>query len=298
MRDLSECIRTLDLEWSELFPDIGRRNASPGNVAETPRRRALSEWSYRRSLELLGASRAALCSEIQAVCAALSEGDFAKATSSFLASRELQAVRPEFNEIAARFERTFTIHGLHRSFRFWSDDEKRSYIEFGNRVVESLGRLSNFVCYGFGVVLGLERAGDFVPHDDDIDIVIAFERTFVPTIADGLRALERHVRQCGYDVTGSYPSHRHVQVKGQRAVDVFVGMIENGFVSVFPSRRRLLPKSVVFPSVSASFLGMSLAVPRDAREYLRLTYGEGWMSPDQSFGHPWQWSEYNDIAGS
>lgn len=197
-------------------------------------------------------------------------------------------------------QQVWNAHGIAKPFKYWSFDEKAAYLAQVKELVDDLQRLSENVCLGFGFVLAHVRDGDFIPHDDDVDVLIAFDRTKVLSIGAGLQQLESHLAASGYLVSGSGFSHRWVMKANwdwsHPYVDVFVGLIESGRVSWFPSERNLLEMQDVFPSLRVNQFGVECPIPRNPLRYLELTYGSGWRNPDPEFGHPWDQSAYADIA--
>ncbi len=189
----------------------------------------------------------------------------------------------------------WTNHGILRSFRFWSTEEKADYLRMTREVMVSLKRLSPHVSLGFGSVLAIIRDADFIPHDDDMDILIAFEVEKLNKFPDALSQVEQVLTADGYGVHGKYPSHRNVNRNNGKAVDVFVGFIEDGDVSWFPSRRRNLRMAQVFPTKSVELFGVECEIPNQPEEYLAATYGEDWRMPISNWNHPWNQVEYSDF---
>jgi hypothetical protein len=202
--------------------------------------------------------------------------------------------------VLAGCQLVWNSHGVVRPFRYWSVDEKTAYLQQVKELVEDLRRLSTSVCLGFGFVLAHVRDGDLIPHDDDLDVLIAFDRRECPSISQGLRLLRAHLAECGYEVSGDLFSHRWVMKPGWNwafpYVDVFVGLVEDGRVSWYPSARGLLETQDVFPPLVVQQFGIECLIPRNPLKYLALTYGEHWRRPDPGFGHPWDEAGYSDIA--
>lgn len=195
------------------------------------------------------------------------------------------------------FERSleWTNHGILRSFRFWTTEEKVSYLLMTRNVMSSLKKISPFVSLGFGSVLAIMRDGDFIPHDDDMDILIAFEAKRMGKFSTALEEIRDVLTADGYGIHGQYPSHRNVNWKGGKAVDVFVGFIEDGDVSWFPSRRRNLKVNQLFPVRSIEMFGVECEIPNEPEEYLAATYGPDWRTPIANWNHPWNQAEYSDL---
>jgi len=190
----------------------------------------------------------------------------------------------------------WTTHGVTRSFRFWSNKEKVAYLREANALVEVLRELSPDVCLGFGSVLSIVRDHDLIPHDDDLDIIVAMPQSQASKISMGLALVSQHLKARGYKSTGKYKSHRHVSLGGSKVIDVFVGLYEEGDkISWFPGPRGNLVRDDVFPPISAKLLGVSCAIPRNPFVYLERIYGSGWAVPTPRWNHKWDRSAFADL---
>jgi hypothetical protein len=188
---------------------------------------------------------------------------------TFLADRELE----------------WTSHGIRRSFRFWSEREKRAYVAFAMELVADLRELTDNVCLGFGSVLSVVRDHDLIPHDDDLDVIIGFEPDQAAKITNAIDLIEGFLRDKGYTVSGRPTAHRLVTKPGQTKVDVFVGIFEGDSISWYPGRHGVLRREMIFPAREVSFLGTDCAVPAHPETYLQQVYGPGWSTPDPNFRH-------------
>lgn len=194
-------------------------------------------------------------------------------------------------------ELEWTSHGIRRSFRFWSQKEQRNYVGFAVGVIDALRAVNENVCLGFGSVLSVVRDHELMPHDDDLDIIIGFEREQAPTLAAANALVTRELSARGYSVTGRMTAHRWVSRRGHpHKVDVFVGLFEGDTISWYPGKRGALTREMMFPPESRPFLGHECRVPRRSEEYLEQVYGPGWRVPDVNFRHSWVGSDYLDIA--
>jgi hypothetical protein len=213
-----------------------------------------------------------------------------------LAPGQVAELKRAINERVLRVrELEWTSHGVRRSFRFWSRKEQEDYVALAVKVCEDLGSVSDDVCFGFGSVLAIVREGGLIQHDDDLDIIVAFDKSKV----EGIKAALGVVREClvakGYKVQGNFFSHWHV-LRGGRKVDVFVGLVEEGQIGWFPGRRRAFRKEEVFPAGTAEFLGSTCPVPRDVERYLSETYGANWRTPAPGWRHDWDRGAYLDLV--
>jgi hypothetical protein len=192
----------------------------------------------------------------------------------------------------------WTIHGPCRSFRFWSPEEKESYVRFSVEVVDALRAVTPHVSFGFGAVLSVVRDRALIPHDDDLDVIIGFEPEEARTLAEGLRIVEAALKQAGFSVRGNYSAHRQVARSPRgKHVDVFVGLFEGDAISWYPGTRGALDRKTMYPTITAPLLGVECPIPAQPEAYLATLYGEGWRSPDPHFAHRWDRSAYADLAG-
>jgi hypothetical protein len=188
-------------------------------------------------------------------------------------------------------------HGIRRTFRYWTTREKVRYIRTANHLIDRIAKeLSPYVCLGFGSVLSLVRDQDLIPHDDDLDIILAFDRDECRTISEGFDRVVEFAAREGYKVREPFAkSHRQLIRSGAKKVDVFVSLKEGDRVSWFPQRRGSLAVSDVFPPIRASMLGVECLVPRNPLKYLESVYGPNWRKPDPNFSHNWRTREYDEI---
>jgi hypothetical protein len=190
----------------------------------------------------------------------------------------------------------WNIHGIRRTFRFWSAREVAEYMAFCNEVIAALEALSPNVCYGFGSVLGLIREGKLIGHDDDLDIIISFKREDCPTLSEGVRRVVSHLQQRKFTIRESrFFVHRQILASSGKSVDVFVGLEEDGKVAWYPQRRGTSAVSDVFPYQVASLDGNRCQIPAKPEAYLAAVYGPEWRTPDNGWKHSWKIDPYRDI---
>lgn len=248
--------------------------------------------------QLINATKVPFKGDLSEFIAHLVEGEHRKAASVFERSKHLRRHQAGLQRLTERFELQINAHGMKRTFKFWRKSEKVAYLQGTSELIQALAGLSVYVCMGFGAVLGYIRDQDLIAHDDDLDVLVAFEMPGVADLAQALVLTEQALRAAGFEVVGHFFSHLWVKTPGGHRADVFVGLVEpGGELSFYPSSRRSLMACDVFPTIEGHLHGVSLPMPADCESYLCKTYGESWRRPDIGFAHPWDRDAYADIAG-
>jgi hypothetical protein len=194
-------------------------------------------------------------------------------------------------------EREITTHGIKRTFRFWSVEEKHAYLRFCNEVIGLLrAAAGERVCVGYGGALALGRSNDLIPHDDDIDVLVA-----LPAERFGRFAAARDHVAAGLDghelrISNAAPNILAVHSPRLRfTLDVFVAFDEDGYFSSFPGPRRQIPMAHVFPAAAAELFGERVPVPADLEKYLAAVYGKDWRTPKPYFFHKEDRTPFSDL---
>jgi hypothetical protein len=190
----------------------------------------------------------------------------------------------------------WTSHGVRRSFRFWSEAEKRRYVESTVQTVRDLEGLTTNACFGFGSVLATVREGFLIPHDDDLDVIVGFEQSEAASLADARELIRAHLTPLGYRVWGEQMAHVFVAKGDSYKIDVFVGLFEGDDIAWYPGTRGSLSRSDMFPVSHGPFYDSDCQLPRNPLAYLERVYGPTWRTPDPGFKHKWGRKPFQDIA--
>jgi hypothetical protein len=194
----------------------------------------------------------------------------------------------------------WTKHGLSRLFKFWGEQEKKSYITTALLLIEDLKSITKDVCLGYGTALAAIRDGELIPHDDDIDILLGIHPDTAKDIPAGLSLIENRLRDLGYTVNGNFKIHRHI-ISNNFKFDVFVGIYNSDeadpTIGWLPWPRYTQKRSDLFPSDTQTLLDIPCPIPRKSSKYLEFTYGKNWRTPDPNWtlSHNWNTREYDDL---
>jgi len=185
-------------------------------------------------------------------------------------------------------EREITsLHGIMRTFRFFTDEQKQQHIKDVCDLVVLLQDCSEYVFLGYGSVLGALRDGRLIDHDDDLDIVVGFHQERAATASDAQKILMEFL---GTRFKTFQPpdldNHIHVYL-GNKKCDVFGGLIRDGRLYCNPAALKGIPIADIFPTQMIQLEGIACPMPANAERYLTLVYGESWPVPQKNYTYSW-----------
>lgn len=185
-------------------------------------------------------------------------------------------------------DRSFGQHGIKRTFRFWSEQEKADLIAETHVLIGRLNQhdIQSIVCYGS--LLGLIRDKDLIRHDDDLDLLCFNIRnhcsriTFLSKLA-GICAL------AGYEVLRIDQKYSSIQIMSPTGckIDLFYCEVDDDGCRFTPSGPVPTSEATIFPIQKRSFFGKEICVPNKPEVLLEDIYGAGWTVPAPVFRHRW-----------
>ncbi|MBZ5739708.1 LicD family protein [Nocardioides mangrovi] len=179
-------------------------------------------------------------------------------------------------------------HGYHRALA--SMDSSDLWAE----VAELVERLRSYGAEAFlvsGTLLGVVRDGDFVGHDDDVDLAVLVPGDDAASVAAAwhdlrIRLTEAGVLEAEFEARGYL--HTKARSSGGVGIDLFPAWVEAGRAWVWPHTPGGLPAEALVPLAAAEVAGHTFAVPRDPEALLELNYGPSWRVPDPLWSFDWE----------
>lgn len=146
----------------------------------------------------------------------------------------------------------------------------------------------------YGALLGKIRERSFIPHDDDVDLVL-YCGEHISAASASLEFAKRMEAVSGsgrLDLVSNGQAHIHYNGKRRVSLDVFACWSHAGRYYQNFTISGNLPLDAVLPSVADEFMGTGVMVPRDPEAVLAAIYGPGWLKPDPNFA----WSRPREVA--
>jgi len=168
-----------------------------------------------------------------------------------------------------------------------SEDYKRLLLEGAaelSAIFKDRFGLDLFVAYG--VLLGFTRAGDFIGHDDDLDLAYISPLTSKQAIyrqsveiVEALLALGYQVKLTSYGQYKVFKRWRRERLK----FEIFVGWTEADQAFLYFAIDKGIEAQAFLPVARRDFHGVSLPVPADPERVCEAIYGPDWRTPNPDF---------------
>ena len=157
--------------------------------------------------------------------------------------------------------------------------------------------LDLFVCYG--VLLGFTRAGDFIGHDDDLDLAYISAAVTRQEVRRESEQIVEALVGLGFEAKlSSYGQYRLIRRhKGKRLkFEIFVGWSEEERTRLYFALDEGVAPDLFLPVGVRDFHGVNLPVPHQPEAVLAAIYGNGWRKPNPDFRYdltPDKWRPFS-----
>lgn len=221
-------------------------------------------------------------------------GTSIKAFSLLLNSQaRLQRLQAEINALAGVLGLggfMLTRHGVKAEGMLRRDPAR--FIDHTCAVLEALGDLGRQPVLAYGTLLGAVREGDFIAHDDDIDLLYRARGGNRAEVEADLAALQQSLRARGFKVVSLLPNSLNMHVIDARngaVMDIFPCWEEEGRLRMHMESMKIrgIDPGIVYPPGTVRLRERTLPAPANPEAFLQERYGDGWRVSDQFFEWPW-----------
>lgn len=183
----------------------------------------------------------------------------------------------------------FGQHGASNTFRYWTEEEKLVFLQDIKSLTDALTEqgIDSIICYGS--LLGPVRDGDFIPHDDDADIV-CFHYPDEISSREFIENLSRIGSSVGMKILKVHKKNVFIRflTPNDKSIDFFLCEVDTDNCNLHPAKHKPTSKETIFPIATRQIKGIDLPFPNDSETLLRNIYGAEWETPVPFFTHNWK----------
>jgi hypothetical protein len=162
----------------------------------------------------------------------------------------------------------------------WKVKALAAYAEFREYFESRFGHKPYIIC---GTLLGYYREGDFIAHDDDMDLAYFSSCNCPECIRQELKHIVFTMISDGYDVKLARRAGFFKPCVNGFWFDLFPMWCDRDSLWMMNTTRQRAGKDRILPVQTGKFRGTEVYVPHRIEEYIEAEYGSDWRVPDPGY---------------
>ena len=162
----------------------------------------------------------------------------------------------------------------------WKKKALTAYTSFSDYFEATFGYQPYIIC---GTLLGYFREGDFIAHDDDMDVAYFSKHSSPQDIAAELKEIVYKMMRDGYDIKLSKNRGFFKPTINGFSFDVFPMWHDQDCLWMMNTTRQRTAPDTIMPVGIARFRGVNVYVPHQIERYIENEYGPNWRVPDPGY---------------
>lgn len=166
---------------------------------------------------------------------------------------------------------------------------KEDYLTAIDQIISILEPAGMHVMLGYGTLLGAVRDGQFMEHDDDVDLIVFDGSRSQAEAEEGKARIAELLAASGARTSDRGHWHLHAIVNGM-TVDLFPTWQEGDDLHITMQKLALrpVPFKNMFPTSTINLYDRTYPAPAVCAAFLEDRYGPGWSVPDPYYEWPWK----------
>ncbi|GEM_PF-1857684 len=202
---------------------------------------------------------------------------------------------PRLNGTGTLFRKLASGHFLTKKGRLqrrldeneeWKESILDAYTVFRKYFEERFDYKPYIIC---GTLLGHHREGDFIAHDDDMDVAYFSRHSRPEDVRQEMATIVQAMLADGYDIKLARKPGFFKPTIGGLSFDVFPMWHDLDCLWMMNTTRQRSGPERILPVSTARFRGVDVYVPNQIEAYIASEYGPNWRVPDpgyRSIGEP------------